>query len=177
MTTDKLKTRFLKTASFGIWLGLWSHWVIIINNNNICLKSNIQTSSVDYAPVRDQRFGSRRNTIPFAMQTYFWERWVLIKHRRWRKKEEFRGKLMRSERLFVLNFTNGLTQHLVTAEWFDSAFGHSVTTLDQVHKKQKELDQKQDKSPSYSKYWLTITKLTPPTTFCKSIMLILKRRW
>ena len=25
--------------------------IIINNNNNICLKSNIQTSSVDYAPI------------------------------------------------------------------------------------------------------------------------------
>ena len=30
-----------------LYLGIY---IIIINNNNICLKSNIQTSSVDYAP-------------------------------------------------------------------------------------------------------------------------------
>ena len=36
--------------------------IIIFNNNNICLKSNIQTSSVDYAPRELTHACSRNDT-------------------------------------------------------------------------------------------------------------------
>ena len=70
-------------------------------------------------------------------------------------------------------------------KWFDSEFGHGVTTLDQVRKKQQELDQKQSehllfkilaKYKSTTEGQLCFVSKVAPTTFCESIMLILKRR-